>query len=86
LKWSDVKENPEKKKKYEETKEKVAKDAFFAVRSRTEQSDFVNYFVSTLCSVPQFIKPEEYVSLTKALYDETDRVRTLTLLALSANS
>jgi CRISPR-associated protein Cmx8 len=86
LKWSEVKEKPDEKKKYEDTKEKVAKDAFLAVRSRTEQSDFVNYFVSTLCSVPQFIKPEEYVVLTKALYDETDRIRTLTLLALSANS
>ncbi len=86
LKWSEVKDNPEQKKKYEDTKEKVAKDAFLAVRSRTEQSDFVNYFVSTLCSVPQYIKPEEYSVLTKALYSETDRIRTLTLLALSANS
>jgi CRISPR-associated protein Cmx8 len=86
LKWSEVKDNPAEKKKYEDNKEKIAKDAFLAVRSRTEQSDFVNYFVSTLCSVPQFIKPEEYVSLTKSLYDETDRIRTLTLLALSANS
>jgi CRISPR-associated protein Cmx8 len=86
LEWSKVKDNPAEKKKYEDNKEKIAKDAFLAVRSRTEQSDFVNYFVSTLCSVPQFIKPEEYVSLTKALYDETDRIRTLTLLALSANS
>ncbi len=86
LKWSEVKDNPEQKKKYEDTKEKVAKDAFLAVRSRTEQSDFVNYFVSTLCSVPQYLKPEEYSVLTKALYSETDRIRTLTLLALSANS
>ncbi len=86
LKWSEVKDNPAEKKKYEDNKEKIAKDAFLAVRSRTEQSDFVNYFVSTLCSVPQFIKPEEYVVLTKSLYAETDRIRTLTLLALSANS
>jgi CRISPR-associated protein Cmx8 len=86
LKWSDVKDKPEEKKKYEDNKEKIAKDAFLAVRSRTEQSDFVNYFVSTLCSVPQYIKSDEYVVLTKALYEETDRIRTLTLLALSANS
>jgi CRISPR-associated protein Cmx8 len=86
LEWAKVKDKPDEKKKYEDNKGKIAKDAFLAVRSRTEQSDFVNYFVSTLCSVPQVIKPDEYVSLTKALYDETDRVRTLTLLALSANS
>ena len=86
LEWKKVKDNPEQKKKYEDTKEKVAKNAFLAVRSRTETRDFVNYFVSTLCSVPQYIKPEDYVTLTKALYDDTDRIRTLTLLALSANS
>jgi CRISPR-associated protein Cmx8 len=86
LRWSEVKDKPDEKKKYEDNKEKIAKDAFLAVRSRTEQSDFVNYFVSTLCSVPQYIKSDEYVVLTKALYEETDRIRTLTLLALSANS
>jgi hypothetical protein len=32
------------------------------------------------------MKSEDYVNLTKVLYDETDRIRTLTLLALSANS
>lgn len=86
LKWSEVKDKPDKKKEYEEKKEKIAKDAFLAVRSRTEQMDFINYFVSTLCSVPQYLKTEDYVSLTKALYEDHDRVRTLTLLALSANS
>ncbi len=86
LKWSEVKDKPDKKKEYEDKKEKIAKDAFLAVRSRTEQMDFINYFVSTLCSVPQYLKSEDYVSLTKALYDDHDRIRTLTLLALSANS
>ena len=88
LKWSEVKDNPEQKKKYEDAKEKVAKDAFLAVRSRTEKDDFINYFASTLCSVPQYLKSEDYVTLTKALYDDTkrDHIRTLTLLALSANS
>jgi CRISPR-associated protein Cmx8 len=86
LKWSEVKDKPDKKKEYEDKKEKIAKDAFLAVRSRTEQMDFINYFVSTLCSVPQHIKSEDYLSLTKVLYEDTDRIRTLTLLALSANS
>lgn len=86
LKWSSVKGNPEKERNYREKKEKVAKDAFLAVRSRTEKMDFINYFASTLCSVPQYIKSEDFVSLTRALYEETDKVRTLTLLALSANS
>ncbi|MCY6492314.1 type I-MYXAN CRISPR-associated protein Cmx8 [Leptolyngbya sp. GGD] len=72
--------------KYAEMKAKIAKSAFLDIRSRTEQTDFINYFVSSLCSVPQHMKSEDYVSLTQVLYQDTDRVRTLTLLALSANS
>ncbi|ASC71159.1 hypothetical protein XM38_021090 [Halomicronema hongdechloris C2206] len=72
-------------KKYSEMKAKVAKSAFLDVRSRTEPMDFINYFVSSLCSVPQHMKSTAYVALTQALYQDTDKVRTLTLLALSAN-
>ncbi len=86
LKWSAVKGNPEKEQNYKKEKEKIARDAFLAVRSRTEKMDFINYFASTLCSVPQHLKPEDFVNLTQALYEDTDKVRTLTLLALSANS
>jgi len=86
LKWSEIKDKPDKKKDYEEMKQKIAKDAFLAVRSRTEKMDFINYFASTLCSVPQYLKSEDYLSLTQALYSDHDRIRTLTLLALSANS
>lgn len=73
-------------KAYVEKKAKIAKSAFLDVRSTTEKMDFINYFVGTLCSVPQHLKPEEFVSLTQALYEEHDKVRTITLLALSANS
>jgi CRISPR-associated protein Cmx8 len=87
LKWSEIKDKSDNdKKEYGDKKEKIAKDAFLAVRSRTEKEDFINYFASTLCSVPQYMKPEDYLSLTKVLYENTDRVRTLTMLALSANS
>ena len=86
LTWSNVKGNPKEEKEYNEKKEKIAKSAFLDVRSRTEKMDFINYFVSSLCSVPQHMKSEDYVSLTKALYEDTERIRTLTLLALSANS
>jgi CRISPR-associated protein Cmx8 len=71
--------------KYTEMKAKVAKSAFLDIRSRTEQMDFVNYFVSSLCSVPQHMKSEDFVTLTQVLYQDTDKIRTLTLLALSAN-
>jgi len=85
LKSDELNQRPEYKK-YADMKAKVAKSAFLDVRSRTEQSDFVNYFVSSLCSVPQHMKSDDFVDLTKALYQETDKIRTLTLLALSANS
>lgn len=71
---------------YAEKKEKVAKCAFLDVKSQSEKNDFINYFASALCSVPQPMKSEDYVNLTQSLYNDTDRVRILTLLALSANS
>ncbi|MBD2093516.1 type I-MYXAN CRISPR-associated protein Cmx8 [Microcoleus sp. FACHB-1515] len=73
-------------REYAEKKAKVAKSAFLDIRSRTEQTDFINYFSYSLCSVPQHMKPDDFVILAQALYQHTDKVRTLTLLALSANS
>jgi CRISPR-associated protein Cmx8 len=71
---------------YMDKKAKIAKTAFLEVRSTTEPLDFINYFAGTLCSVPQFLKPADFLTLTQALYAETDKVRTWTLLALSANA
>jgi CRISPR-associated protein Cmx8 len=84
LKQEELNKLPEYAK-YAEKKAKVAKSAFLDIRSRTEQMDFINYFVSSLCSVPQHMKSEDFVTLTQMLYKEPDRIRTLTLLALSAN-
>lgn len=69
----------------EEAKEKVARDAFLAARSRTG-ADFVDFFTSTLCSVPQHIKETEYAVIARALLEpaEVEKIRTLTMLALSA--
>src|SRR5712691_6975168 len=44
--WSEVKDDPGKRKEYEEAREKVARDAFLAVRSRSGM-DFTDYFAST---------------------------------------
>jgi CRISPR-associated protein Cmx8 len=86
LKWKDVEGNSGKEEDYRKYKEKVARSAFLDVRSRTEKTDFINYFVSSLCSVPHRLSMADYSSLTQALYEDTEKVRTLTLLALSANS
>ena len=74
-----------KLKERDEAKEKIARDAFLAARSRTG-ADFVDFFTSTLCSVPQHIKETEYAVIAKALLDEAqvEKIRTLTMLALSA--
>lgn len=85
LKWVDVKDDPKRKASYEEKKEKVAKEAFLAIRSRSGE-DFITYFSSTLGSVPQFLKEDDFAFLARALRNRTEEMRTLTLLALSAHS
>lgn len=71
--------------KYIEMKEKLAKETFLAIRSRTG-GDFISYFSSSICSVGQYMNEDRFLTLTKALFDETDKVRTLSMLALSAVS
>lgn len=84
--WKGLRDNkPSELKRYEEMKAKLAREAFLAIRSRTDQ-DFVSYFASTLCSVPQKMSEERYVLLTQALVNETDKIRTLTMLALAAQT
>jgi CRISPR-associated protein Cmx8 len=82
LDWRGV-QGSTKEKEYGDRKTKIAKDAFLSVRSRTGD-DFVEYFVSTLCSFPQFLSEDGYATIAKALNTDSDQVRTLTLLALSA--
>jgi len=85
LVWTDVKDDPGKTAKYEDEKEKLAKGVFYAVRSRTGR-DFVDYFASTLFSVPQHLDAEKFSVLSAALRERPEDVRTLTMLALSARS
>jgi CRISPR-associated protein Cmx8 len=85
LTWKAVKSNPRQEAEFNEKKAKLAREAFLAIRSRTGQ-DFIEYFVSTLCSVSQSMNEQRYVALTDALMNETDNIRTLTLLALAAQT
>jgi len=82
LEWKGV-QGSSREGEYGEKKTKIAKDAFLSVRSRTGD-DFIEYFVSTLCSFPQFLNEQGYSTLAQALHTDTDKVRALTLLALSA--
>ena len=85
LKWKDV-QGTSKEGAYREKKGKIAKSAFLDVRSRSEKMDFINYFASTICSVSQRMNESDFERLTRDLYEDTDKIRTLTMLALSANS
>ena len=81
--WGAVKDDPQRKQRYQEEKESVARNAFLAVRSRTG-ADFVDYFTGTICSVPQYLRQAEFAALARTLRDDPASIRTLTLLALSA--
>lgn len=83
--WDAAKDDPARNAAYGEAKEKLARTAFLAIRSRTG-ADFVDYFASTLCSVPQRLKNDEFSALARALRERPAEVRTLTMLALSARS
>ncbi len=75
-----------KKGDYEKKKGKLALDAFLAARSRSSAEDFVEFFASTLASVPQFLPEDQYVLLSRELRERPAEVRTLTMLALCANA
>ncbi len=82
LSWSEVEGTP-RERDYRDAKEKIARDAFLAVRSRTGAA-FLDYFASTLGSAPQHLGQERFVAFSRALRADPDDARTLTLLALSA--
>lgn len=87
MKWDKEKKTysqdgkPIPQKEADEKKYKIANEAFLAVRSRTEGKVFIDYFVSVLYP---FVKQDEFVSFTEILFNQTDDVRAVTLLALSS--
>lgn len=85
IEWSTAKESDATKREYGERREKIAKDAFLAVRARTG-ADFVSYFTGTICSVSHRIDEESFNLLARELMSAPEKVRTLTLLALSARA
>jgi CRISPR-associated protein Cmx8 len=83
--WTKAKGDEAARGAYGEKKDKIAREAFLAVRSRTG-ADFVAYFTGTLCSINQRIGQEGFLLVANALHDadKVEHVRSLTLLALSA--
>jgi CRISPR-associated protein Cmx8 len=72
-------------RKYREARSKVCSDAFLAMRSRRDQ-DFIEYFTGSICSVSQFLPEQDYLNVSHALIAQWDKVKTLSMLALSAHS
>lgn len=86
LDWNDAKGNEAKAAEYSDKRAHFARGAFLAVRSRTNASDFREYFVATLCSTGQPMKEDGFHLLSHALAETPEDVRTLTMLALSAGA
>lgn len=84
----------EKTNRYLEAREKVATDAFLAIRGRNPD-EFVDFFIGSICAVPQFmgakgIPPERgFLAISDAL-QESEGTRTemknLAMLALCAHA
>jgi CRISPR-associated protein Cmx8 len=73
-------------KELREAVEKVAKDAFLAMRGRNDR-EFIAYFTGTICSVPQFFgRQEDFIALSQALIADPELIKDLSMLALSAHS
>ena len=72
---------------FSEAREKVAMDAFLAIRSRNPE-EFVAYFTNTICSVGQHIRDEEFMALAEHVQvkDCHENFKNLTMLALSARA
>ena len=70
---------------YREAREKIVSDVFLAMRSRREQ-DFVDYFTATICSVGYYLSPEDFQLVADKLLRSPEDLKTMTMLALSANS
>lgn len=86
--WGDFKASNFKDGDYRDSVNKVCMDAFYQIRSRKDHRDFVSYWTSTICSVPQFIREEEFADVAEILLDPDrwEDVQSLALLALSAHS
>ena len=70
---------------YAKEKEKLAKEIFLGMRGKSGK-DFIEYFVTSVCDVGQFMDLNRYMEFQNFLYQETDKVKVLSMLALSGIS
>ena len=87
--WEEFKRTGDERRKeaYRQARQKVCTDAFLAMRSRRSREEFRDYFVGSICSVPQYLPEEEYREIAVGLAtDRWEELRSLAMLALSAHS
>ena len=93
IKWTDFKDKKTADGKmaippaYLGARQKVCADIFLGMRSRRDQ-DFLEYFTGTICSVPQFLPPDDYVFVSQALLEDGgwEKIKALSMLAVAAHS
>jgi CRISPR-associated protein Cmx8 len=56
---------------FREAQQRVCSDAFLSMRSRHDQ-DFIDFFASSVCSVAQFLPPDQYEFLIQTLMTKPD--------------
>lgn len=72
-------------KAFSDERRSVGESLFLEFRSRRDQA-FVNHFAQTFFAVKQYVNEEQYAEISAALASRWEDVKTLTLMALSANS
>ena len=88
LEWNQVKSDETAKKEYNEKRKKIAQETFYGFRSRSD-TEFARYFALIFGSVQQSYaikNSKTFEQLAQALYNDTEYVKSLTLLAISARS
>ncbi len=68
IKDREVRDYPED---FREAQQRVCSDAFLAMRSRHDQ-DFVEFFAGSICSVAQFLPPDDFQFLIQTLMTKPD--------------
>jgi len=83
--WDDYKNGKCNKQEFREAREKICQEVFLALRGR-DNEEVVSYFVGTLCSVPQNLNQQKFLTVSQQLLTDPLKVKTLAMLALSAHS
>ncbi len=72
-------------KDFHDSRREVGESLFLEFRSRREQA-FIEHFAQTFFATKQYLSEDHYAEIGRALLHRTEDVKTLTLMALSANS